>query len=213
MRRDLSVGHGSMGKRVLYRCSDFANFSPLRWYRSSATVDRSRATITYKECRKRTSQQYFRKVNTHPFDVPFPRNSLDHFSRDRDRHRVALAIPSNKQPTLVQRKCGVFDAQVRRARQVCKRTAHHGVHRRTSVRRGHGLVHPFERKVCRGTRWPETKAVPRCGGCTAATFRRARCCGLAIPALGAFRAFLRARCHVYACSDMRKVGKVPDCLD
>jgi hypothetical protein len=169
--------------------------------------------ITYNEYRKRTSQQYLCKVNTHSFDVPFPRNSLDHFPRDRDRHRVALALPSNEQPTLIQRECGVFDAQVRRARQVCKRTAHHGVHRRTPVWRGHGLVHPFERQVCRGAQRAETKAVSRCGRCTTATFWRAGCCGLAIPALGTFRAFLRGRCHVYACSDMREVGKVPDSLD
>ena len=198
-------------------CADFADFTPC-----DGTAHRQRliglaqATIVsyyIQESRERTSQQYLCKVNTHSFDVPFLRNSLDHFSRDRDRHRIAVALPSNEQPTLIQRKSGVFDTQVRRARQVCKRTAHHGVHRCTPVRRRHGLVHPFQRQVCRGAQWAETKAVARCGRCTTAAFRRARCCGLAIPALGAFRALLWGRYHVYACSDMREVGKVPDCLD
>ena len=75
--------------------------------------------ITYNgECKKRTSQQYLCEINTHPLDVPLPRNSLNHFPRDSDRHRVALALPPNEQPTLIQRKCGILDAQVRRARQI-----------------------------------------------------------------------------------------------
>src|SRR5947208_1164960 len=91
--------------------------------------------------------------------------------------------------------------------------------RRAAVWCRHRLICLFELHVRHGPRrtrrrrWTQAKAVARCGRCTARAFWRARCCGLAVPALDALRALLWGCRHVYLRADVGEVRQVADSLD